>query len=133
LRKYVILNCRLINEYVIEKRAKWRQSWPNYRQYTVVCYADDVNILEGSVHAVKKNTEALVAATKETGLEVNADKIKYMVTSRDQNAGRNHSVKIDNISFERVEEFRYLGKTLTNQNSIQEEVKSLLKSGNACY
>jgi hypothetical protein len=53
--------------------------------------------------------------------------------SRDQNAGRNHSIKIDNSSFERVEEFKYLGSTLTNQNSIQEEVKSRLKSGNACY
>jgi len=53
--------------------------------------------------------------------------------SRDQNAGRRHSIKTDNSSFERVEEFKYLGKTLTNQNSIQEEIKSRLKSGNACY
>jgi hypothetical protein len=88
--------------------------------------------LGGGVNAVKKNTEALVATTKEIGLEVNADKIKYMVMSRDQNAGRNHSIRIDNSSFERVEELRYLGTTLTNQNSIQEEVKSRLKSGNAC-
>jgi hypothetical protein len=86
-----------------------------------------------SVHAVKKNTEALVAATKEIWLEVNAYKTKYMVMSRDQNAGRNHSVKIDNISFERVEESKYLGTTLTNKKSIQEEVKGRLKSGNACY
>jgi len=50
-------------------------------------YADDVNILEGSVHTIEKNTEALVVASKESGLEVNADKIKYMVMSRDQNAG----------------------------------------------
>jgi hypothetical protein len=42
-------------------------------------------------------------------------------------------MKIDNSSFERVEEFKYLGTTLTNQNSIQEEIKSRLKSGNACY
>jgi len=42
-------------------------------------------------------------------------------------------MKIDNRSFERVEELRYLGTTLTNQNSIQEEIKSRLKSGNACY
>jgi len=41
--------------------------------------------------------------------------------------------KIDNSSFERVEEFKYLGTNLTNQNSIQEESKSRLKSGNACY
>jgi len=42
-------------------------------------------------------------------------------------------MKIDNSSFERVEEFKYLETTLTNQNSIQEEIKSRLKSGNACY
>ena len=42
-------------------------------------------------------------------------------------------MRIDNGSFERVEEFKYLGTTLTNQNSIQEEIKSRLKSGIACY
>ena len=40
---------------------------------------------------------------------------------------------IDNSTFERVKEFKYLGTTLTNQNSIQEEIKSRLRSGNACY
>jgi hypothetical protein len=53
--------------------------------------------------------------------------------SRDQNAGRGHSVKIDNSSIERVEEFKYLGMMLTDQNSVQEEIKSRLKLGNACY
>jgi hypothetical protein len=57
----------------------------------------------------------------------------YMVMSRDQNAGRSHNMKIDNSYFERVEEFKYLGTTLTNQNSVQEEIKSRLKAGNACY
>ena len=56
-----------------------------------------------------------------------------MVMSRDQNAGRIHSVRIDNSTFEKVEEFKYLGITLTNQNAIQEEIKSRLRSGNACY
>jgi len=58
---------------------------------------------------------------------VNADKTKYLVMSRDQNAGRSHNIKTDNNSFERVEEFNYLGITLTNQNFIQEEIKSRLK------
>ena len=49
------------------------------------------------------------------------------------NAGRNHNVRIDNSTFERVEDFKYLGTTLTNQNSILEEIKSRLRSGNACY
>jgi hypothetical protein len=101
--------------------------------HQLMAYAYDVNILGESVHAVKKSTEALLAATKEIGLEVNADKTKHMVMSRDQNAGRNHSIKIDNSSFESVEEFKYLGTPLMNQNSIQEEVKSRLNSGNACY
>ena len=52
-----------------------------------------------------------------------------MVTSRDQNAGRIHSVRTDNSTFERVEEFKYLGTTLTNQNSIAEEIKNRLRSG----
>jgi len=50
-----------------------------------------------------------------------------------QNARRIHSVRIDNSTFERVEEFKYLGTTLANQNSIVEEIKSRLRSGNACY
>ena len=56
-----------------------------------------------------------------------------MTVSRDQNAGRIHSMKIDNSSIERVEEFKYLGTTLRDQSYIQEESKSRLKSGNACY
>jgi hypothetical protein len=67
------------------------------------------------------------------GLEVNADKTKYMFKSRDQNAGQSHNIKTDNRSCEVVEEFRYLGTTFTNQNSIQEEIKSRLKTRNACY
>jgi len=83
--------------------------------------ADDVNILGGSIPILQENAEALVAAAREIGLEVSADKTKYMVMSRDRNAGRIHSVRIDNNTFERVEEFKYLGTTLTNQNSIPEE------------
>ena len=50
----------------------------------------------------------------------------------EQTAGLSHTMKVDNSSIERVEEFKYLGKTL-NQNSIQKEIKSRLKLGNACY
>jgi len=100
--------------------------------HQLLVYADDVNILGGSVHTVKENAEALIVASKESGLVVNADKSKYMVMSRDQNAGQSHSMKTDNSYFERAEEFKYLGTTLTNQNSIQEETKSRLKSGNTC-
>jgi len=63
---------------------------------------------------------------------ITAIEIYIVVVSRDQNAGQIHSMKIDNSSIERVEEFKYLGTALTNQNSIQEEIKSRLKLGNAC-
>ena len=78
--------------------------------------------MEGSVHTVKENAEALVVVSKETGLEVNADKTKYTFMSQDHNAGRSHSMKTDNISFERVEQFKYLGTGQTDQNSVQEEI-----------
>jgi hypothetical protein len=71
--------------------------------------------------------------TREIGLEVSAEKTKYMVMSRDQNAGRIHSVRIENCTFENVEVFKYFGTNLTGQNSIAEEIKSRLSSGNACY
>ena len=53
--------------------------------------------------------------------------------SREQTAGLSHTMKVDNTSIERVEVFKYLGMMLTNQNSIQKEIKSRLKLGNACY
>jgi len=55
-----------------------------------------------------EKTEALTMASKEIGLEVNADKTKCMVMSGDQNAGQSHGMKTDNSSFERLEEFKYL-------------------------
>jgi hypothetical protein len=56
---------------------------------------------------------------------------KHMVMPGDQNAGRNHNIKIDNKSIERVEQFRYLRTNLTKQSYMQEEIKSRLKLGNA--
>jgi len=53
--------------------------------------------------------------------------------SRDQNAGRSHSIKTDDNSFERMGDFKYVGINLTNQNYIQEEIKSRFKSGDTCY
>ena len=71
--------------------------------HQLLVYADDVNILGGSVQTITKNKEYFVVAIKKTGLEENADKNKYIVTSQDRNVGRGHNIKIDNSSFERVE------------------------------
>jgi hypothetical protein len=69
-------------------------------------HACDVNILGGSIYTIRKNKEASLVASKQIGLEVNADTIKYLFMSRDQNAGRSHHTNTDNSSFERAEEFK---------------------------
>ena len=85
-----------------------------------------------SVHTIKKNGLALVVASKGNELEANADNIKHTVMPRDQDAGRSPSIKIDKSAFVRVEKLKYFGKNITNQKSIQGEIKSRMKSRNAC-
>jgi hypothetical protein len=75
----------------------------------------------------------LTDASKEVVLEVTAEKTKHMLLFRHQNAGQNHDIKIANRSFKLVEQFRYLGTTITNQNLIQVEIKRRWNSGNARY
>jgi hypothetical protein len=82
---------------------------------------------------IKKNTETLTDASMEVGLEVTAEKTKYLSMSRHQNAGRNHDMKISNRSLENVAQFKYLGTTVKNQNLICEEIKSGLNLSNAGY
>jgi len=87
--------------------------------------------LSGSVHVLKKNAEALVVTSKETGPVVNADKTKCKVMSRDCNVGQNRKMKIDNKYVEKLEHLKTFGRSQKDQNSIQEEINSRLKSGNA--
>jgi len=84
------------------------------------------------MHAIRKNTEALVVSSKQAGTEVNEEKTKHMIMSRDKYPGQNHNIKICNKAFERVEQFIHLGTTLTNQNSIHGHTKSKMRSGNVC-
>jgi len=120
-------------EYAVRRVQVNRDGLKSNGTHQFLCYANDVNILGGSVHTIKKYTEALLVGSKGFGLEMNADKNKYMVMSRDQNEGRSHNIKIDNSSFEGVDQFKYFGTNLTYQTSNHEEIKSRLKSGNACY
>jgi hypothetical protein len=76
------------------------------------------------MHTKKKNTNVLVIASQEIGLEVHAEGSKYMFMYRDQDTGQNSNRKISIKSFERMEQFQYLGTAIMNQNSIHEEIKS---------
>jgi hypothetical protein len=120
-------------EYAIKKVQEIQVGLKLNGTHQVLVYADDVNLLGDNIDAMKKNTETLIGAIKEVGLEVNAEKTKYMFLSRHQNAWQNHSIEIGDRSFENVAKFKYLGTTVTNQNLIQEEIKRRLNSGNGCY
>jgi hypothetical protein len=96
-----------------------------------LAYDDDINIV--GEDSIQRNKNTLLDASKEVGLEVNPEKTKHMLISYYQKAGQKHSIKKVNRSFEDVAKFKYLEKTLTDQNCIHEDIKSRLNSRNACY
>jgi hypothetical protein len=77
-----------------------------------------VNLLGDNIDTTNKNTETLIHAIKEVGLEIDLEKTKYILLCCHQNAGQNDDIKIANKSPENVSQFRYFGTTVTDQNLI---------------
>jgi hypothetical protein len=108
-------------EYAIRKVQENQVGLKLNGAHQLLAYDDDVN------------TETLIDASKEVGLEIKLVKAKYMLLSRALNVGEIREIKIANRSFGTVSQFKYLWTTVTNRNLIQEEIKRRLNSGNACY
>jgi hypothetical protein len=106
---------------------KWNEA------HLLLTYAHNLNLLGGNIDSINKNTETFIDASKENGLELNVEKAKYMLLSRNQKVGRNRVIHIGKRSFENVSQFKYLGTIVTIQTLIKEEIKTRLNSGNACY
>ena len=91
-------------EYTIRRDEANQENLKLNITHQLLVYADEVNISGGSVRTIKKVADTLVVATKKTGLEVSAEKTKYVIMSQDQNGRRSHRIDIENSSSERVEQ-----------------------------
>jgi hypothetical protein len=107
--------------YAIRRIQKIQEGLKLNGTHQLLAYADGVNIVGENVDTIRKNTEALLNASKEVGLKVNPEKTKYMFMSRNQKLGQTNSIKIGNRSFEDVAKLKYLRTTLIDQNCKHKE------------
>jgi hypothetical protein len=81
---------------------QWDYSFPTspHGEHHLLIYANDINLLGDSVNTIKENSETLLEASRDIGLEINAEKTKYITMSRHPNSGQNQNIRIANESFE---------------------------------
>jgi hypothetical protein len=120
--KPLLLNFAL--EYTTRRVQVNQDGWKRNSIHQLLVNADVVDIFGGTVYTIKKNTEASVVASKEMGLEVNANETKNMVMYRDQKAGQSHIIRTENFSFENVRRFGYLGIAVKNKILFRKKLRA---------
>jgi len=94
-------------------------------------YADDIVILGNTRQEITQTTSELLEASKKMGLCVNQEKTKFMILSR--NNENQHNLQVGNLTFEKVENFKYLGVNINSKNDMHREISERIASGNRCY
>jgi hypothetical protein len=91
----------------------------------LLVYVDNMKLLANNRHIIKQNIDTLIHASKENGLELDAEKTKYMLLSHHQNAGQNYDIKIGYRSFQNVTEFKYLLTRVTNKDLFRRKLREI--------
>jgi hypothetical protein len=105
LKQRDVLSPLLFNfalEYAIRKVQENQVGLKLNATHQLLAYADDVTLLRDNIDTMKRNTETLIDASKEGGLEINLEKSKYMLLSGHQNAAQNLDIKLANKLFENM-------------------------------
>ncbi|KAL4126538.1 hypothetical protein QTP88_010759 [Uroleucon formosanum] len=100
----------------------------------ILAYADDIVLMADSKDKLKEQSKQLINAAKRVGLEINAEKTEYMVVQRHEQIGcRNEVLEVENYKFKRVQQFKYPGTLITQQDEIGTEIKARIQAANKCY
>jgi hypothetical protein len=103
------------SEYAIRRVQENQVSSQLNGTYQLLPYVG-INFLGEWINTIKEHMETLLEASRDVGLEINAEKTKYMIMSRHQSSGQNQNIRKANETFENVAKVKYLGTTLTNQD-----------------